>query len=392
MSTQIEEIQAIRRPVNTLNVLMVALRYFPYMGGVETHVHEVGRRLVRNGVNVTLLTTVPFTRTNSLVGEEMVEGMRVIRVPSWPSQRDYSIAPEIYTVISKGSWDIVHCQGCHAFVPPLAMFAAKRAKIPYVVTFHTGGHSSPFRSRIRDMQWHTLRPLFAGAAKLIGVSQFEADYFRSLLSLPEQRFSVIPNGASVFELPQSLPPQPADQTLIISIGRLERYKGHHRLIAALPKVREQLPNARLLILGAGPYEEALHELARKSGVAEYVEIRAIPAQNRQLMAETLAQASLVTLMSDYEAHPIGVMEALSLGRPVLVADTSGLHELAEQGLARAVPLHSTAEEIATAIIQQINEPIVSSPISLPTWEDCGRNLQDLYMSIRLTHQGTTQEE
>jgi len=40
-------------------VLMVTPRYFPYMGGTETHVHEVGRRLVQDDIDVTILTTMP---------------------------------------------------------------------------------------------------------------------------------------------------------------------------------------------------------------------------------------------------------------------------------------------------------------------------------------------
>ncbi len=182
---------------SSLNVLMVATRYFPYIGGVETHVYEVGRRLAGRGINITVLTTVPYTSATPLPKEEVIEGMRIIRVRAWPSQRDYCIAPEMFSLIKHGAWDLVHCQGSHTFVPPLAMLAAKEAKIPYIVTFHTGGHSSSFRNRIRGMQWQLLRPLLANASKLIGVSRFEADYFRDLLHLPAKQFAVIPNGATL---------------------------------------------------------------------------------------------------------------------------------------------------------------------------------------------------
>jgi len=60
------------------------------------------------------------------------------------------------------------------------------------------------------------------------------------------------------------------------------------------------------------------------------------------MAEMLSQAMLVALLSEYEAHPVAVMEALALRRPVLVADTSGMRELAEQGFARSVSLDSNS--------------------------------------------------
>jgi len=362
---------------NVLSVLMVAPRYFPYIGGIETHVHEVGRRLVSSGINLTVLTTVPHIPHTSLPKEEVIEGMHVIRVPAWPQERDYYIAPEIYSIIRHGKWDLIHCQGCHTFVPPFTMLAAKKAKIPYVVTFHSGGHSSRFRTSIRGIQWELLRPLLAHASKLIGVSRFEANYFRKVLRLPAEQFSVVPNGTTLLPLAH-LSERTSTQSLILSVGRLERYKGHHYLITALPKIREQYPDAQLLILGVGPYEATLRELARKVGVADYVEIRSIPPSNRQEMAEIISQAVLVALLSEHEGHPIAVLEALSLGRPVLVANTPGLRELAEQGLARGVSLKSTPEEIAAAALQQIEAPLVPAELALPTWDDCSRQLQSIY--------------
>lgn len=372
----------IRRP---FKLLMVTPHYFPYMGGIETHVHEVGRRLAASGVNVTLLTTVPHTLPTLLPKEELVQGMHVMRVPAWPAQRDYYLAPEIYSIIRREQWDLVHCQGCHTFVPVLAMLAAKKSNIPYVVTFHTGGHSSGFRNKLRAIQWRSLRPLLAGASRLIGVSNFEADYFRKILCLPLEQFSVIPNGASLPNI-MHLPPRTSTQSLIVSVGRLERYKGHQRFITALPKIREQRPDAQLLILGAGPYEASLRHLARRVGVAQYVEIRAVPAHDRQAMAEILSQAALVGLLSEYEAHPIAVMEALALGRPVLVTNTSGLRELADQQLVRTVPLNGTPEEIAAAALSQIEEPLIPMQIVLPTWEDCVEKLQAVHRACVGRHQ------
>ena len=43
--------------ISPLRLLLVAASYFPYSGGLETHVHEVGRRFARAGVEVTILTT-----------------------------------------------------------------------------------------------------------------------------------------------------------------------------------------------------------------------------------------------------------------------------------------------------------------------------------------------
>ncbi len=361
---------------------MVAARYFPYMGGIETHVHEVGRRLARNGVHLTILTTAPNASiTPAPPSEEVIEGMKIVRVPAWPRNRDYYFSPRMYALVKDGNWDLVHCQGCHTFVPPLAMMAAQKAGIPYILTFHTGGHSSAFRNSIRDTQWKMQRSLLAGAAQLIGVSHYEADYFRDLLHFPDKKFIVVANGSTLPALTNLPTPDPA-QTLIISIGRLEKYKGHQHLINALPQIHAWRPQARLLILGTGPYEAELRQLAQQSGVAEYIEFRAIPPGDRRAMAETLARADLVALLSEYEAHPVAVMEALALRRPVLVANTSGLKELADQGFARAISLSSSPAEVAQAVQLQIEQPIAPpADMALPTWDDCAGQLQSVYDAL-----------
>ena len=125
-------------------------------------------------------------------------------------------------------------------------------------------------------------------------------------------------------------------------------------------------------------------MAQESPGANHIQIGSIASSDRQAMATALSQASLVVLFSEYEAHPISVMEALSLNRPVLVADTSGLHELAEQGLVRAIPIDSSDSEIAKAIEHQLSSPIIAS-IQLSTWDDCAASLLDLYVQVLKEH-------
>jgi glycosyltransferase involved in cell wall biosynthesis len=357
-------------------VLMVTPRYFPYVGGVETHVHEVGRRLAGYDIGITVLTTQPHAPYLAQPDNAVVEGMQIVRVPAWPSQRDYYLAPKMIEVIKQGTWDLIHCQGCHTFVPLLAMWAARMAGVPYIVTFHTGGHSSSLRNSLRNIQWRLLRPFFAHAVKLIGVSQFEANYFRTLLDLPAEQFSVVPNGVTMPIVEQA---HTQEHPLIVSVGRLERYKGHHYLIAALPYIQQKCPSTQLLILGQGPYEASLRALARKIGVQHAVQIRAVPAGDREQMTKILGQATVVSLLSEYEAHPIAVLEALALRRPVLVANTSGLKELAEQRLVRAIPFACTPAQVAHAVVQQIERPYVPpASFCLPTWDDCAKQLRDIY--------------
>lgn len=363
-----------RRP---LRILMVTPRYLPYMGGVENHVYQVARRLVRAGIDITVLTTDP---SRQLPLSEEMEGINIRRIAAYPAQRDYYFAPELSSFIQRGKWDLVHVQSYHTLVAPLAMWAAWRARVPYVVTFHGGGHSSALRNRMRGAQQSLLRPLLARAQKLIAVATFEIDHYGKRLHLAPTRFTVIPNGCEFDHNTLTTVPTKAAGTRIVSVGRLEKYKGHQRIVAAMPYLLPHYPDAHLRIVGEGPYKAALQQQVATLGLGERVEIGGIALAERAKLAATVAEATVVTLLSDYETHPIAALEALALQRPVLVAKSSGLQELAEQGLVRSIGLESTPQAIATAVMEQIRTPLIPAQINLPTWNDCAHALLMLYRS------------
>jgi glycosyltransferase involved in cell wall biosynthesis len=283
----------------------------------------------------------------------------------------------VYGFVARDRWDLVHIQSWHTPVAPLAMLAASRAAIPFVVTPHGKGHAPPLRKPLRPLQWRLLRPLLRRAARVIALARFEREQLVQEMDLPRDRVAVIPNGSDLLPRPQ-VQSGPITPPTIVSIGRLERFKGHHRIIEALPHILVQRPEAQLFIAGAGPYEGALWELARKLGVADSVTIEFVPMSERERLAGLLAAARVVVLLSEYETHPIAVLEAAALGTPALVAEVAGLRELAEDGLAQAFPLTGTPRELARAVLQQFDEPFIPRKIDLPTWDDCTRALIQLY--------------
>ncbi len=362
-------------------IAMVSANAYPVMGGVETHVYEVAPRIAAAGFDVTILTT---DLTGELPPNDEIRGVPVVRVPARPRERDYYWAPDIYRTIRREKWGLVHCQGYHTLVAPLAMAASARSRIPYVVTFHSGGHDSAARNRMRSTQHLVLRPLLRRAARLIAVSDWEARHFAQELHVGMSRFMVIPNGA---ELGVTLHPAGAagqafdvEAPLIVSVGRLERYKGHQRVIAAMPELLNLVPGARLRVVGGGPYDAELRRLAQESGVGERIEIGPIDATDRAAMAELLSRAAVVVAMSEYESQGIAVLEALALRRRVVVADTSALSEFARAGVARGVALDAPAPELAAAIYEELHAPLRPA-YELPTWDECAAALERLYAEV-----------
>jgi glycosyltransferase involved in cell wall biosynthesis len=335
----------------------------------------VTRRLVQRGIAVEVLTADP---SHSLPATEMLYGAPVRRARAWPRNEDYRFAPGVARRIQEGDWDVVHIQCYQTLVAPMAMAAAARAGIPYVLTFHGGGHSSRWRNQVRRPQLYVLRPLLARAAALIATADWEVESYAMMLRLPRSKFVVIPNGGDLPPVPE----QPAERkgTLIVSIGRAERYKGHQRVIAALPRIIDEVPDVRLWIAGEGPYVDELAELATKLGVADRVEIKSV--RNRAEYAQLLSGASVAAMLSEFETHPMGALEAITLGVPTLVADNSGLAELAAKGLAQPVPLRAGEAAHAAAIVRLIRDPPAAPDVVMPSWDACVDSLVALYGSVR----------
>jgi len=352
-------------------------------GGSERHVMEVSRRLAATGVEVEVLCA---DSPGPALLEERHAGVPIHSVRGWPANRDYYLAPRIWPEMAhRGPWDVIHVQSYHTLVPPLAMRRALSLGVPYVVTFHSGGHSSPLRHRLRGLQRRALRPLLARAARLIGVAQFEIDLYSRELRIPPERFALIPNGVEIepAEDPGATDPVEGGRegAVIASIGRLERYKGHQHAIDALPHVLQRRPEARLLIVGRGPYEDQLRRRAEALGVAALVEFTSLPAEDRRGMAALLRRASLVVSMSEYETHPLVALEAAAAGRPLLVADRAGLAEVAGEGLARAISPHAPAPVLAAAIVEELDNPGVRPTPRLVSWDECAASLHELYRTV-----------
>lgn len=368
---------AATRPVR---VLMVTARFLPDLGGTETHTYEMARRIaLRSDIDLTVLTT---DRSGARPTREEIDGFTVLRCRSYPRRRDYYFSPGVYRLVLAGDYDIVHCQGIHTAVPVLAMTAALSKRIPYIVTLHTGGHSSSLRHHLRNTQWRLLSPLLHQAADIVAVSRFEQKTFQRACALDSAHFRIIQNGGS---LPNSGSPTEAIPGRIVSCGRLERYKGHHRVIDALPFIQQSIPNASLNILGCGPYEAQLRRRINALGLEDSVTIRYIDSADRKQIGESLGQASVAAALSEYESNPLAVMEALALSVPVVGLNAAGLGDLVEDGLITGIPRNASPETIAQtllAVLQAKHERVVTK---LPSWDDASADLAQVYLqAVRTT--------
>ena len=362
------------RPVR---VLEVAAEFLPNLGGVEAHTNEVTRRLAtRDEFDLTVFAT---DRDGAYPRSERMDGFGVVRRRAWPRGRDWYLSPGLPGVIRRGGWDVVHFQGVHTFVPIVGMAAARAAGIPYLLTFHSGGSSHGWRNAIRGTQWKAISPLLRDADRLVAVSRFERGLFEGATGIGADHFTVIRNGGSLPEVPGDVEVVP---DRVLTVGRLERYKGHHRAIEMLPALRRRRPAAVLRVLGGGPYEPELRALVERLGLGAVVQFASVPVGDRAAMARELASAAAVVALSEYEAHPVAVMEAVVVGVPVVGFDVAGIGDLVEDGMVAGVPPTAGADEVAArldAVMTATAGAPRVPPADLPTWEQSADALGELYL-------------
>jgi glycosyltransferase involved in cell wall biosynthesis len=102
--------------------------------------------------------------------------------------------------------------------------------------------------------------------------------------------------------------------------------------------------------------------------------------DRAGMATALAEASVVAALSDYEANPVAVMEALDAGRPVVGYDIAGVGELVAQGWVRGVPRGAAAAAVARELAAAMSAPAPADRAPLPSWDSCAGQLARVYRS------------
>lgn len=365
-------------------VALVAARVPPDIGGIETHVAEVAPRLHEQGFDLTVLAT---DRSRVPPTDQTIAGVPLQRFPAHPRGRDWYFAPALFRHLLRTQYDLVHIQGANTTVPFLASLASLITRTPFVVTFHSGGALTQLRQRLRGLQFRLLGCLVRHAAALIAVSEFEADVIRDATGWPSNLIEVVRNGgleqgekAERTAWPLDCPPDEQD-VLLVSVGRLEKYKGHHRAIAAMPAILRRIANARLLVLGKGPEDTALRILVSQLGLDKSVSVRYIPPDERHGLTAILERADLLLLLSDYEAHPVAVMEAVALGTKTLVSLNSGMTELVALGWSSGVRPDASADEIASAVVEAIESGPIPATDDLPTWESCANRLGEIYAEV-----------
>ena len=332
-----------------MRIAQVSPWFSPHFGGVESHVRSLSRELARRGHEVTVVTS---QHDRTLSAEETVDGFRVVRVRPRFIFMQTPITPRMRGSLRALSADVVHAHSPPPLASHYAGAVASERGIPYVVTYHCDVElPSAFGSVVESIYRRSL-----GADTLRNANQVivtTRTYAATSRAIWRYNPSVIPNAVdhrrfrpdvdgSAVRAKLRIPPE---VPIVLLVGRIVPHKGVEHFVEAARYV----PDARFLVAGGGSSLDAMKRLALSMGVEDRVRFLGRISDDRLPEVYAACDVFVLPSVSRLEAFGIVALEAMSTGKPVIVADIPGVREIIEDGrdglLADPVNPRDLAEKI-----------------------------------------------
>ncbi len=329
-----------------MRILVLNYEYPPIGGGAAVATAALAEGLAERGVAVDVVTagvTTGAERGESDVSAPQPEepGLTVYRVRSrrtgiheagMGDAASYLVAalPLIRELLRRHKYDVVHV---FFSLPTGALLPLLDLRGTPVVVSLRGSDVPGYDPHNQGLQLvHRLlspltRWIWRRADRLVAVCDSLGQL--ALQTCPDLRYSVVPNGVdlSLFHPAAERPSRSPKPIRCLAVARLIERKGLGDLIRALALLERG--RFELEIVGGGPDEQVLRDLATGLGVAQ--DVRFLGPLNRSQVARRYREADMFTLPSSAEAFGNVFAEALASGLPIVGSTVGGIPDLVEHG-------------------------------------------------------------
>jgi glycosyltransferase involved in cell wall biosynthesis len=343
-------------------LLIVTHMFLPHVGGIERVVYEQGKRLLRRGFDVTVLTSRMRTAESYVV-----DGIKVrcydslnaafgLGIP-YPIPQVNSFKP-FYECVNQS--DLVHVHG-HPYLSSL--YAAKLAKFthkPVVLTQHnTFIEYAGWRwDHVEWLNDATIgKQVLQSADRIFTVSNATKRYVLSLGANPTKT-SVLHNDVDIdrFKPNKALRDEkrrqlgiPINATVVLTVRRLVYKNGIDTLIETAANALKQNPNLIFLVVGTGPDQTQIQTQTTQLGILTHFKLMGFVPDNE--LASFYNAADLFVLPSKSgEGLPLVSLEAMACGLPVIATDVGGIREIVPEAYGKFVPPDSP-ETMTEAVLE-----------------------------------------
>lgn len=282
--------------------------------------------------------------------------------------------------------------------------------LPFVWGPVGGGESAPFkfyttfvgkgrlRERIRTFVQYAshfdpfVRLTARRASAALATTEETAARMRQLnVRVPVHIEQAIAMSEDEIERLQNIPIRENSPFRVLSIGRLLDWKGFHFGIEAFARLQQDIPESEYWIIGDGPYEATLKQLAQTLGVAD--KVRFLGKLSRDEVLQSLSDCDALVHPSLHESGGTVCLEAMSAGRPVICLDLGGpaIHVTEASGF--AIPANTPEQAIAdlakamhqlasdSTLLKQMSDASRQRVQEVFTWDKKGERINSIYNDI-----------
>lgn len=326
-------------------------------GGAERVVLELSLSLQKKGHVVEILSWVDLDDFNdpeySLVKRSNLISQKKYRW-IWSIPSTSKILNEKITQFTP---DLIHIH-----TPNVSWLAAwKCSKIPYLVVFHGYGELS----RPRTFKFNIIKLIFRFAYKRLNanfsvVSESMLSYASNFVKQNESEIFCIPNGVDLNKFSFDINKKcNTDSPIISMIGTLCANKGQELGISAFKILLQTYPFAKLKIIGDGPDWLKLKKQVDDLKINENVDFLG----NRNDIPKLIANSDIIWQLSESEAMPMVVLEAMSSGIPVIGFNVRGVQDLIVHNITGYLTQYGNIIEVSDYTIKLLKNEKVYSDFS-----------------------------
>jgi glycogen synthase len=352
-----------------MRVLLISWEYPPVIeGGLGRHVRKLSEHLVRDGVEVHVLTRAGAR----LPAEEVRHGVIVHRVREpqfpkdvsafvrWVRAMNADMRELAFELADQHDFDLVHSHDW--LVAGAAEAVARRIGRPWLVTVHAtefGRHQGWVQTHPQSYIHAAERDMVRAADRVITCSRYMRGHVAKVFGVPAKRIEAIPNGVDPRDLEPIDPDLDAlrkryaarDELLVLLVGRLVYEKGFHLALDALAPVIRKHGGMRFVVAGTGTAENELKRQARRLGLGRHGTFLGWVGDDR--LHSLYRVADLCIVPSIYEPFGIVALEAMASGCLCIVADTGGLREVVPDDGTVGLRFASRDSEALEEVLEQV---------------------------------------
>ena len=389
-----------------MKIALVSPYDYPYPGGVTKHITNLSRRYRELGHQTTIFAPSSQSGENGLADVINLSSF-VVPVPYNGSVARLSFSPFLAARVSRRlrqeRYDILHLhEPVTPVLPWMVMRGAQKASpgTALIGTFHSYQEEHHWGA-LPALLTKSMRPILRRAVShldgRIAVSGIARDYAHR--ASPGE-YRVIPNGvdAALFGNP-SLEPLPAytDGLNILFVGRLEPRKGFGYLIEAYARIKDALPQARLLVVGPNtpadrrPFERRLRDLS--AGGVHF--IGHVPEEDLPRYYQSCHIFCAPSVGG--ESFGMVLLEAMAAGAPIVASDIDGYRSLINHGAEGLLIPPRDAVALADALTYLLRHPHLRQAMGAQgkatarhyTWERVADQVLDYYGTVLAAKRGAT---